>query len=283
MEKSCDKGFGLLEFMIAMAISAFVALGLASIFNMIQSNSTNLQGSTGAQSLRSTLMQVTSSLPLPNVLPVTTSCFGHLIPGPAFDVTKAQAAGFPLGFYSNDGTPGNIPSGTQIFGYDPNGPKLTPTVIPNYNVSVRYLAFRKDPNTAPVGPDPNGITLYLGTLVAGVTKSTATIGGQDLPEMSVVSLYLAIDSGLNIKNCYNQPVSGTDANQACIAMGGLYYPGSVPPCQIPYPCQAVANTVFTGYDPTGLPICTPAASLTAQTCNAGQTIEYNGTGWVCVP
>lgn len=267
-KKLGSRGFGLIEILVATAISAILALAFASMFQMMSASSNNLKGSLGAQSLVSTLVQVTSPLTWPNG---NSACLNNLLPGyTVFNAAQAGTpTGMPMGFMASDGV-------SQIFA----GP--TPTPLTNYNVSVTNLIFE---NAVLVSTNPvTNDSLYLGNLEVGLLKLAApnkvVAGGQALPETWVEFLTVQVDINNNIINCYNVP---TTAQTACSSLGGTYQVGATPPCQMPYPCASAGpNFVFMGYDVSNNPICTPSAALAADSCATnGQTVASNGTSWGC--
>jgi prepilin-type N-terminal cleavage/methylation domain-containing protein len=264
-----DKGLGLIELLISLIIMSILSLGVASIYQMMNSSSNNVNANVGAQSVRATLVQMIAQ---PGV------CFNRLLPAykvPGYyNATTAATTGLPLGFMSDDGV-------TQIVGPAP-GPSPTPVPLPNYNVSVNYLLFKTgNPPLPSVGLDnnPPNSPLYKGTLVMGLQKmanaNQSVTGGNGLQALSVGTLLISVDSNNDIVDCLTNNSTTLDA---CSAMGGVYNAANIPPCALANPC---ASNVFLGYDGLGNPVCQPPAVMTVLNCTAGQSVVSNGTGFVC--
>src|ERR1700689_3400795 len=107
MRLNNQRGFGLLQVMVLSAVSVVIILQVGSVLQGLQSSAANLNGTAGAQSLTSTLPQLTSQ----------TQCQTYLT-STAFSMAQATSPqGFPMAFSTHDTI-----TNTNIA--DPNGGSL---------------------------------------------------------------------------------------------------------------------------------------------------------------
>jgi hypothetical protein len=242
--------------LIAIAIIGALSMTVPILFRSFNAQSKHYNSVVGARSLISTMQ---------GFVAYPTLCIANLDPSSrTFDpVQAASATGIPMSIQLGSGN---------------TGPKVEAgSKLQNYDVEVDYLQYRR---AAVSGADPAvaGNRLYSGELVMKLKKSGAAkevAGGNELRERGIGTMILSVNSTTNlITGCYTL----ADARQACTEVGGTYDDATTPKCKLPYPCDAIPNAIFMGYDAANKPQCKTMSQLVGAICPSGQYLVSDGQG-----
>jgi competence protein ComGC len=250
-----EQGFSLVMTMIAIAIIGVISMALTALFSSLNAQSKHMNSVTGARALISTIQGFIAypNLCIANLDPSTTS----------FNATAAASTtGIPLSIQMGSGATGaKVEAGSSLFSYD---------------VDVESLTYR---NAALAGADPTiaGNKLYSGELVIKLRKSGivgSVAGGNEMHERGVGTFVVSVNPSNVITGCY----ALADARQACNEVGGVYNDSTTPKCKLPYPCAGVPNSMFMGYNTSGIPQCKTMSQIVGSICPSGQYLVSDGSG-----
>lgn len=246
-------GMSLIQVVVAMALLALVALGVATVSQQINALNQNTRAQHGRSSLQNVLQKVFSEKQL---------CDNFINSGADVNLPTPTSPGVTqLTIDLHDGAPGN----TTIIGSGAVLQKFDVILAPN---DLSFSIPAGSAGTASVAPLPPG-TLWTGLVELRLQKLGAeSAGGTGLQTKVLGALTLLVNGANQIMQCESFTVDGA---QACASLGGTWT-GTV--CNFPYVYPCIAGQIVVG----------PNTPLDCKSCAANEVLVFGGVGgFTCLP